>query len=392
MLISMNLISQIVEYPSFGFKRFCESPFAEIKQSGIGSLGFDNAISNYNPKFIKNHSKLTIRTSMISNIIASSHLKIDFYNYEESYVNSIKILPDFDIAYQFNNYLLQLNYNQTKLLNLEDEINDFRFNTTQYGFYNWGNRQDFISNQALQLSFVRGWNNVISLSIGIITNKFHYKLSGADSNDSFNLSLNFFEKYQIMSSLNLKFKTGLWLYFLIKNQNARIELSPKEFEIDLWSMENYNVVSYSGLNAFGIQFNVTHKLKVSLEILHQYIKEKKKITLNYYNTELYENNTSNLDLVLGVNHQINDRLQLGLMYQKYIKYDTDINIGDSEVLEDSIEDPQSLTISSLYGISNFLISVVYQYSYNRYYDSDYDDGSFKESSNFVRISLSTYLF
>ncbi|MDP8268960.1 MAG: hypothetical protein P9L97_09555 [Candidatus Tenebribacter davisii] len=392
LLLSASLKSQIIEHSVISlFERFGNSPFSEISQSGIGNLGFDNDISNYNPKLLGEYETLIIKTSIVSNMITSSDLTIAYptYNWEESYDNVIKVIPNFSIAYKYRNLLIQLNYDQTKYINVKDKINDLLLTFHNSGTYNWGKTKYFVSNQILQLSLVKKFYDGLSLSFGILTNSYVQKISGDTSDEYLQLSLKLLKKYQFQSSLNYKINRNFNIYFLIKSQRARIKLSPEKFEIYNDIILTNSFISYPALIACGTQINLSNKTKVSLEILNYFIN---KHVRNEYDMLIYDNNTSKILAALGINHQLNKNVFVGLMYNSYLIYDINIKTSYSDTFKDRIIDPYSIILSSIYSVNSFSFSFSYQYSNNGYYEDSAIDQPGREFSHFITIGLSKSFF
>ncbi len=391
LLVTVSLQSQIIE-PLFSlFERFGNSPFHEINQSGIGNLGFDSEISSYNPKFTDEDETLKLKASIVSNMISSSPLEItnSYFNWEESYANNIKVIPNFDIAYKYRNSILQLNYDQTKYLNVKDKINDLLITFHNSGYFNWGKTKHFISNRALQLSFVSKLSDGFSLSLGALTNSYNHRISGDTSDEYLDLSLKLFKKYQFQSSLNYTTHRSFNIYFLVKSQTARIKLSPEKFEIYNDIIFTKSFISYPGLIACGTQINLGSKIKGSLEILNYFIQKK---VIDKHDMIIYDNNTSKVLLALGINSQLNKKILVGIMYKPYLKYDINVKTSYSDIIRDRIIVPYSIILSSIYRANNFSISFSYQYSNNGYYMSGVEDQPCREFSHFITIDLSKSFF
>ncbi|MCK4688647.1 MAG: hypothetical protein KAT66_10990 [Candidatus Lokiarchaeota archaeon] len=394
LFLPICLMAQFTEYNLLYYDLFCDSPYADIKQTGIGSFNFDkfNLLNNKTYE----ESKLQISVNFLVDVNSSRLCKESHEIYEieeyQMFSNDLKISPEFFVRYNINNYSLEIKNYYSKYLNPKQAEGQLY---TKINFH--------ISNQVLEFSIIKNINNNIFASAGILTNNFNYSINWTNFNIEALSQTKYFDQFQFTGSFCYLFNSKLRVYFHFKTQKSKVKLSPSKFDLPNISenlIENNTVVSYPGLLAFGVQKTFITNLNISFEVLNHFLFANEHFTIHHLSgidrTYDYKHSTWNPELALGLNYSKIKNLQFGVQYSRYLKFDNEINgFGGIFQHEYKIHLPQTLILSSLFRFSNKIeISAVYQFSYAK---TDYDYGGdtnryYRDSSHYLKLVLSAFIF
>ncbi len=399
-MIYSHLLSQFTENNFCNMVEFCETPYAEILQNGIGNFGFDNCNQIYNPSFsnefdrfmlnIGNNIDVSSNRSGSYNLEHSDITQIDYYN--ESQISKI---PNLSLAFKKGNYQFQINHRCTKKLNAISK-------KKEYGYY----YQNIQLNNLIQISLSREFIGNSSISIGALTNSYkyaHYFYSSFGDVDKMEVSTSYLDQFQYFISYNRVYNQKLKSYIYFKTQNTKIKLSPKSF--DEYS-DNNSMVSFPGIICLGVQYQFFQNIKVSFESLNDFIFTNEK--LSYYDSMNdntiafnYKHKIFNPKISFGTNMKLTNKFSIGCLYTKYLKYDMEIYSLQNHHPKRSYykyNKPSFLNFSIQYHFNNFNFIINYQYSSSRLEYNCYEEyvgnlngtGKFKNESQF--LSLDIYYF
>lgn len=399
-ILPVSLFSQLVENAPQYFNYFTDTPYYEIEPDGVGSFGFGNPLSNFNPIYQTRPNKLMFSIAANCNIHTSTFYK-DYYSsrHFDFYDEVVIIKPDFILDYQIENLTIP-----------EHKLGTYQFRISHYADMNQKNTANISynlgghhfsklitskSNYVLQFTVIRKISESISLSGSYLTNQFLYSIEFPGYGKQ-SIRSDYFAQKQLHFSLNINLpRTNI--YLLAKTQEAAVTLSPGR----LSKIENlisgndkigrpvpqvrpvYNnaVLSYPGIFALGIQYSLNHKINISLESVNHYLRAEEKLAFQYpfYYDDVeakFKHDVINPELVAGMSYQTTSKLNLGTSISYYLSYDYS---GDhDDVITEShapyeIQNPLSAVLSSSYELGKFSLGMHYQYSYARIQYGEYHE-------------------
>ena len=358
-------------------------PLFKIKNYGTGNYGFDSNCGYYNPKFIKEKFGFILNSKAILN-----NPKRDYVlqsNTTSISKNNSVIKPDLQLGYSNRVIFFQILYKSDMDLNMFFiEPLSYRYVTTNGNYQKFFDPSVKTNNSVIQLSGSLNFKDKVSLSLGVLSNKFEYELSG-DNNFSLNFERSFFDNYQLLLSLNYIFDKGA-LYLFGKSQNPVLSLSIQESGIVgnvLWPFRSK--ISYPGLFAYGFQYHVSDITKLSLELAHEFLNYTEEFVKNeFQNKEIF-----NTELIAGSNVKILNNFSAGLLVSYYLKYDVKDGlpwIGWSYVEKSvKLDNPFMTQFSLNYNYNQFSFSFWYQYSFSKYEFSE--DWYIADSAHLLSIGF-----
>jgi hypothetical protein len=293
------------------------------------------------------------------------------------------IKPDLQLGFANRVVLFQILYKSDMNLNMFFiEPLNYRYVTNNGNYEIFFDPKVKTNNSIIQISGSLNFKDRVSLSLGVLSNRFEYELSG-DNNFSLNFERSFFDNYQLIISLNYQFQKGA-VYLFGKSQNPVLSLSSQASGIVgnmLWPYRGK--ISYPGLFAYGFQYKVSDITKISLEFSHEFLSYKQEIVKNeYQNRDIF-----NTELIAGSNIQILNNLSAGLLVSYFLKYDIKDGlawIGWSYIEKTvKLNKPFMAQLSLNYHFDQLSFSFWYQYSFANY--EFYEDWYIADSAHLLSI-------
>ena len=365
-LLPINIYAQYINYSPFNY--YTEiSPTEKYQTYGVGDYGFDSKINYFNPNYFSQKKEFYINIFGIINVASHKGYNINF-GYPVIVNNKIHFLPNISIGFKTGDYLINLIY-----------INDFQFdskvsatpNNSELRFYTSNgvysiypsNLNLEITNNILQLSLARKLGDNFSIAAGVITNSFSYNLdfdnstalSIFSSHYSFNLNSGFFSNLQFLTSLDYINPDGVSFYLVFKSQGYHNKLNPSTlFMNDSIGIKNSSEINLPGHLAYGIQFHIINRLKMSIEMLNEFVAPK--------------SNTFDTKFSLGFNYLLLNSLHLGMIGGVYIHKAYATNMFPDGAINNYMyspkqaQNPFEIIISAGYEIHNMNFNAGYQYT------------------------------
>jgi hypothetical protein len=226
------------------------------------------------------------------------------------------------------------------------------------------------------------------MSLGIQSTAFEQVYNWAPL-DPWEFWTNMFENTQFLISVNHKFNHRLSGYINFKSQDTRNEMTKKASFQGKKIMLPDTYLSLHGNIGYGLQWKLSEKIKTSIEFSHQFIEVDEENIIDGY-TEKLEHSIWNNEIIFGTKVTPIEKLEVGLMFSTYLKFDNKIYM-----LFSSANSPYEYTqvnpshiyclIGSIrYSLSIFTLTAYYQHSQAQYINEPrktFDYG------NFIKLNL-----
>ncbi len=370
---------------------------------GIGNRGFNDKLTLYNPKYQKSDSTLSISLSLLSSVSAN-RTEQEENEIVKEYIGNNSVRPEFNLRIKNRNIQFQLALYNDLDFSYKGKQSDKFFYYPKNGVTERIAEKDAelkVNNKILQLSMSINLFNNTSLSASILKNRF-----SIDNNwEEIGLTYenNFFSNYQFLFSLNQKFCEELSGYILYKTQNTDIKLNGTGLKIAKDNLIPDVYLYHPGNIGYGVQYDFLNKLKISLELSHQFYDGQilyPVLTLDQ-KKETYgkDHHIWNNEIVLGANIIVIKDLNIGISFSKYLKYDDyfsefryKFNPPSTYIFYYSeIPKPYSLICGIEYIYQNYSASLLYQYS-SMGYSFKSESGEkypyeINENNSFIKLNL-----
>ncbi len=384
-LFSQVLVQNFQNDPFFG-----ESPQAITRSTGIGNYGFDSEEGFFNPTDSNSKSEFLVGISSLMNIDGGTY-RTNRANESRSYsTNIFNNSFDLFLKYKHKEYNFHLNYFTNLYLHQQGQ-NGFDallfFKTYDGPLSILGINPEYqISNNVLQFAVSRKIGK-FTIAGGFLTNHYIYKII-LDDPYSVELKTSFLENFQLLLSLNYEFKNFLRFYLLGRTASSEIELIPNINPNLSQIIREYKLlVSFPGLVAYGVQYNILDDLKLSLEMCHDWLPYNDDPNLFVrWHQELFTS-----EIILGVNYNIFDSWKIGAMYSTFLEYSSGVRLEHHVAYQGAeffpLDKLRMYKAATSYKYKDWSVQLNYQYGVSEY--NIYDDGIVEEKSQFLRLGIKT---
>ncbi|RMF57609.1 MAG: hypothetical protein D6748_10805 [Calditrichaeota bacterium] len=376
-------LAQIISTNSNGF--FPEIPQAEIKDFSLGSYGFGPDGNRYNPGNFKRTSGFYLSVGMVSSVAGGitflNASKID--DHLKVYENSSLFRPNFLAFYRHQNVVVQLSFANDYLFYYKTKPGltptpNYDFHTNIGVFRVTSDRQEIQTlMRTLQVATsIHSFNN-FTLTLGILSPSIK-RIFDIKVIDPVVYKSDFLKEFQYFVSLNYRSKRGIKAYLQFLSQDSHVPLSDGIYKLDTITLvDTGNTAFYYGRIAYGVQTGGPSSFKLSLEMRHQFL-----------TNELSD--IFNSEAILGAIYQ-REKFALGILYTRYLKYETLTPLPQSAFDFSEITTPYSVGLSIGFKTQNLAIKALYQYSKSRYKLDKATNLWSENVSQFISVNLGYYL-
>jgi len=334
----------------------------------IGNLGFDTKLNSYNPNFVKSASTFFIQASLFLNV-KQSLLENDQLIFKEK----ISVYPNGIFQYQQSWFAIQLSYINTVASSLKstDVLTE-----------------DLLipaSNSILQISFIFKLQESLSITGGVLTNRFETKLDLLD-NGYVRYYMNLFDNFQFTLGLNYSLKEFFNAYLVFRSESSDEKLMGEHsVNSNVYPIPN---IYFNGLIGAGIRFAVLHNLGISLETNHDFV-EYKKIYRQFNSVDIQIENIFNTRIITGVNYRPIESVKFGILFSKYTVYKNPSFFRGYE--REVKTTPYALNFGVSYQYQNIDFNLMYQFSEVEFKAIGYEFTE-TENSHYIGLGIGLELF
>ena len=366
-LIRVSSPAQLIENPPF--HTYEEIPHAKLGGFGIGSLGFDAPINTYNPHY-QALQGADYRFVFGGNLAVAGHR-----GYPEPIPESDRfsspVLPAFGLIYNAGRVAVQLCY-----------YPEYAMNASSSGmstFYTFENLRAVQSNQrdisirqnAFQMALSFSIAPAVSFTTGLLTRNFRY-VWDIKAMPPVIHAHDLFDEFQLLVGVMARPAEHLQAYLTFTSQNPRVDLSDGGFVFPTGTLvyPGYTQVSYYGNIGYGVQVDILSWFKASIEMRHQFLEDSAGYVLDGRSFFYKKNHIWNNEITLGTHFSFIDRIQAGLRYSTFLKYDSRkwwyVTTANGTPDRMSIGHPYSIGVAAMIILDPFTIEALYQYSRSTY--------------------------
>jgi hypothetical protein len=380
--LSLPVIAQFVE--NVPVKEFREFPQAELKFFSIGNYGFGRLQNEYNPYYYWDDSARVNRAGEKSNIFlslggnlniaGSRSFSIQSDQYRD-FNNQLTFRPYLAAKIWYRYFLLQLNYTNDYLLHKKHTGVDITYNFDPFDLI-VTEQEISVEKTTFMAALSMMTSPTVSLTIGALSSSFNYTWTPNDL-DPVEFRSGLFNNLQYLFAATFKIKKRLQSYLMFKTQKANVALPEGNLKLSNVTITFPAAkVSYYGTVGYGILWQTSEQLNLSLEMRHQFL-EAVDTTRGAVLAGSDERHIWNNEIILGTGFKVYNQLKIGALFSYYLNYDNNLDIrylsgqsnGEPVVSFARITNPYSLVISGEYFTERLVIRGFYQYSRSSYQDN-----------------------
>lgn len=358
------IISNIIfcQYVFSGPSANADNYFAsKVFQSGIGSLGFDNEQNFFNPHYQTRLNDLRI-------MISGNYLK----QYSDRHIlmglnkeSSPVILPDLTASYRMQDYLFQLHFANTILM-------DNKYVYTEWASTAMTVQEVKVSNYEFQFDVSRLISEYVSLTAGLSTDYYYNSSTFSSFKNVYKIiySLKPGTAAKYSASINYDNLNGLKFYIFFKSMIYRAEMDERYYRINNVRVRTGGNINYPGILSLGVQYKLWNPVRLSLEYYEEYFSE--------------DSRPNRKILIPGFNIRPIKSLVLGALFGYQLSTERAFDHWNGIILESS-SDSYFGIFSMAYKYSRFSINTHFQFIHAYYFDNQHYE--LLSESQKIRLSL-----
>lgn len=389
LLFTIFLNAQVTDNVPSALQTFREFPVGEMRNFGIGSYGFDPLENRYNPQFDSLNASFYFSTGGNLTLIGDRQFEqlLAGYNSPQNYQHNIAYLPNFTAKLQYYPFQLHAGYQNELLYNRKLENTTETLTFSSQTVIAAGQTHE-VSQNGLYLALSMETSPTVSITLGASSRSFRHQWDVQSAPDSpraidapAKFSSSLFNNLQYLFSANWQMSPRAKSYLTFQTQKSQVSLTEDQLRLDFIT-SNFSAanVGYFGHIGYGISYDITPKLMLSMELRHQFLEESD-TTFAARSAGVGERHIWNNEIVLGSRWQAGNAFTFGALFSYYYKYDNVIyprfsfsdensNSGEEVLAFAHLNQPWALVFSGQYQRGNFFARGFFQWASAEYQLND----------------------